>query len=59
MALKQTILDCVNQRTLRLIAIDEAHFYAQHGKLFRRELRILKSIFFSVIFNAGGGIYYF
>ena len=40
-------------RTLRLVTIDEAHLYAQHGRSFRESLRVLTNVFFAVVFRVG------
>ena len=44
------LLRCHERRTLRFVAIDEAHLYAQHGKTFRESIRILKASFFEKVF---------
>ena len=44
---------CHTQKTLHLIAIDEAHLYAQHGSTFCNDLSLLGCIFFDVVFKIG------
>ena len=44
---------CHQLQTLRLVVIDKAHLYAQHGRSFRESLRILTTILFDVIFRVG------
>ena len=34
-----------------MVAIDEAHLYVMHGRSFRESIRILKRVFFAVLFN--------
>ena len=48
-----TLLECHACQTLRLVAIDEAHLYAQHNRTFRDEFRILARKFFPVVFKIG------
>ena len=48
------ILQCHALQTLRLIAIDEAHIYAMHGRTFREAMRILQKIMFERIYKVGG-----
>ena len=45
------LLMCHARQTLRLITIDEAHLYAQHGSTFHDVLHILGQSFFSVTFK--------
>jgi len=52
-----TILDallrCHARQTLRMVAIDEAHLYAMHGRSFRMDIRVLQKILFEIIFKEG------
>ena len=38
---------------MQLVAIDEAHLYAQHGRSFREAMKILTTLFFAVVFKVG------
>ena len=40
-------------KTLRLVAIDEAHLYVQHDCSFREDMRLLTTLFFAIIFKVG------
>jgi len=42
---------CAHDRTLRAIAMDEAHIQVQHGTSFREEIRALRIEFFKKIFG--------
>ena len=48
------ILQCHALQTLRLIAINEAHIFAMHGRTFREAMRILQKIMFERIYKEGG-----
>ena len=48
---------CHARQTLRLVTIDEAHLYAQHGSTFRDELRTLTNLFFEVVFKVGAAFH--
>ena len=48
-AIRAAILRAHLRKTLRLVAIDEAHLYAIHGRSFRGELRLLHASFFENI----------
>ena len=50
---RDALLVCNARRTLRLVAVDEAHVYAMHGRSFRASIRALGECFFSVVFAAG------
>ena len=52
-AILDALFVCHARETLRLVTIDEAHLYAQHGSTFRDELRVLTTIFFAVVFKEG------
>ncbi len=41
---------CAQERTLCLIAMDEAHIHVQHGTSFRDDIRALRAEFFSRVF---------
>ena len=47
----RTLLKCHERRTLRFVAIDEAHLYAMHGKTFRECIRLLQTSFFERVFG--------
>ena len=40
-----------NERVLQLIVVNEVHVYVQHGMSFRCEIRELKDVFFSKVFD--------
>ena len=44
-------LTCATERTLRLIAIDEAHIHVQHGTSFRADIRALRAEFFRKVYG--------
>ena len=44
--IRNALMKAKTEQTLRLVAIDEAHLYAQHGSTFRGQLRTLGTIFF-------------
>jgi superfamily II DNA helicase RecQ len=44
-------LICARERTLRLIAIDEAHIHVQHGTSFRDDIRALRAEFFIQVYG--------
>ena len=48
------IIQCYALQTLRLIAIDEAHVFAMHGRTFREAMRIPQKIMFECIYKEGG-----
>ena len=50
---RETLLRCAGRGTLRLIALDEAHRYAAHGRSFRDSVRYLRDEFFLPLFGAG------
>ena len=52
-ALLAALLCCHAKQTLRLVAIDEVHLYAMHGRSFRVAMRILQRLFFEVVFKSG------
>ena len=52
-ALLAALLRCHAKRTLRLVAINEVHLYAMHGRSFCVAMRILQRLFFEVVFKAG------
>jgi superfamily II DNA helicase RecQ len=45
------IFVCARERTLRLIAIDEAHIHVQHGTSFRADIRALRAEFFTQVYG--------
>ena len=51
--LLSAITRCHARKTLRLVAIDEAHLYAMHGRSFRVAMRILQRLLFSIVFKVG------
>ena len=61
LATTPSILDalfiCHARQTLRLVTIDEAHLYAQHGSTFREEMRTLTVLFFEVVFKKGAAFH--
>ena len=44
------VLRAYQRKILRLVAIDEAHLYAMHGRSFRESIRVLQHVFFGVLF---------
>ena len=44
--LRKALIHASAKRVLRLVAIDEAHLYAMHGRSFREDIRILSIVFF-------------
>jgi superfamily II DNA helicase RecQ len=42
---------CARERTLCLIAIDEAHIHVQHGTSFRADIRALRAEFFTQVYG--------
>ena len=42
---------CAGERTLRLIAMDEAHIHVQHGTSFRDDIRALRAEFFVKVYG--------
>ena len=50
---REALIRARDRQTLRMIAIDEAHLYAMHGKTFREDIRILRDIFFAPLYNEG------
>jgi superfamily II DNA helicase RecQ len=42
---------CAQERTLRLIAMDEAHIHVQHGTLFRDNICALRAEFFTQVYG--------
>ena len=49
--LRHALIAASKRKVLRLVAIDKAHLYAMHGRSFRESIRILKRVFFAVLFN--------
>ena len=47
----RAVLHAANERTLRLVVLDEVHLHVQHGDSFREDVRILADLFFSVVFH--------
>ena len=47
------LLRCHAKQTLCLVAIDEVHLYAMHGRSFRVAMCILQRLFFEVVFKSG------
>jgi superfamily II DNA/RNA helicase len=45
------VLRANSRRLLRLVAVDEAHLIAMHGRTFRDAIRVLADDFFSVVFS--------
>ena len=52
-AILNALLWCHLRSTLRLVAIDKALLYVQHGRLFREAMRLLTTLFFSIMFKVG------
>ena len=52
---RQALLRARDRRVLRLIAIDEVHIYAMHGRSFRDSIRVLQREFFSKLFLRRSG----
>ena len=48
---RNALLRCRDQQMLRLIAIDEVHIYAMHGRSFRDSIRVLKRDYFTKIYH--------
>ena len=53
--LRAAILWCHGQGILCLVALDEAHFYAQNGTTFRGCICLLLDQFFQVVFSRTSG----
>ena len=53
--LRAAMLRCHGRGVLRLVALDEAHLYAQHGTTFRGCIRLLLDQFFRVVFSRTSG----
>ena len=49
--LRHALIAASKRKVLRLVAIDETHLYGMHGCAFRESIRILKRVFFAVLFN--------
>ena len=49
--LRAAILRCHERVVLRLVALDEAQLYAQHGTTFRGCIRLLLDQFFRIVFS--------
>ena len=47
---KKAILACAKNKILRMVAIDEAHLYAMHGRSFRVQIHQLLPDLFKIIF---------
>ena len=47
----EALLRAHERNVLRLVAIDEAHLYAAHGRSFRQEIRVLKHVFFLKVYG--------
>ena len=50
-AFRDALFRALERQTLRMIAIDEAHLYAMHGKSFREDIRILRDVFLAPIYK--------
>ena len=50
---REALLRAHQCKILRLVAIDEAHLHTMHGRTFRDSIRIIRDVFFGVIFAAG------
>ena len=48
-AFREAMIRAYKRQILRLVAIDEAHLYAMHGRSFRESIRVLRDHFFAVI----------
>ena len=47
----EALLRAHERKVLRLVAINEAHLYAAHGRSFWQEIRVLKHVFFSKVYG--------
>ena len=47
---RDALLACNKRGLLRLVAIDEAHLFAMHGRSFRESIRVLAEVFFHPLF---------
>ena len=47
---RDALLSCNDRGLLRLVAIDEAHLFAMHGRSFREAIRVLADVFFFALF---------
>ena len=52
-AIMNALLDWHARKALHLVAIEEAHIYAQYGRSFREAMRILSTLFFTIVFKVG------
>ena len=50
---RAALLHAHRQKILRLVAIDEAHLHTMHGRTFRDCIRIIRDVFFGVVFATG------
>ena len=50
---RRALIGGAKRKVLRLVAIDEAHLFAMHGRTFRESIRVLRICFFSVVFRNG------
>ena len=48
---RKTLIIKANTGVVRLIKIDEVHLYVQHGITFRREICMLKEVFFEKVYR--------
>jgi superfamily II DNA or RNA helicase len=51
------LLRCLEKKTLRLIALDEAHLFTMHGATFRHSIRFLRDEFFAIVYALGREYY--
>ena len=50
---RDALLACNERGLLCLVAIDEAHLFAMHGRSFRESIRVLSEVFFRPLFASG------
>jgi superfamily II DNA helicase RecQ len=50
-AFRLAVIRNIERRVVRMVAIDEAHLYAAHGRSFRESIRVLREVFFKVIYT--------
>jgi len=51
--IRTALIEYHTRRTLRMVAIDEAHLHTMHGRTFRECIRVLRDVFFKTIFADG------
>ena len=50
-AFRLAVMRNIERRVVRMVAIDEAHLYAAHGRSFRESIRVLREVFFKTIYT--------